>query len=77
LETGWRAQFKAGAGQILAINSEMDALPGIGYSWGHNLITVSDVGVAVTVKATMGIHGISSEAVLLGGLGPGKSFLSV
>lgn len=37
LETAWQAEFKVGnGGRVLGINSEMDALPGIGHACGHS-----------------------------------------
>jgi metal-dependent amidase/aminoacylase/carboxypeptidase family protein len=68
LETAWRAEFLAGkrGSRVLGINSEMDALPGIGHACGHNLIAVSGVGVAVAIKAALQIHGVSGKVVLLG-----------
>ncbi|GJJ10932.1 hypothetical protein Clacol_005161 [Clathrus columnatus] len=39
LETAWRATFTHGnGGRVLGVNSEMDALPGIGHACGHNLV---------------------------------------
>ena len=67
LATAWRASFKYGTGgPVLGVNSEMDALPGIGHACGHNLIAISGVGVALGVKAAMETHGIAGEVVLLG-----------
>ena len=73
LETAWKASFKQGErGPILGINSEMDALPGIGHACGHNLIAIAGVGIAIGIKATLEKHGISGEIVLLGT--PGEHF---
>ena len=67
LETAWVAKYTRGTGgHTLGINSEMDALPGIGHACGHNLIAISGVGVALAVKATMEKFGISGTVVLLG-----------
>jgi Xaa-Arg dipeptidase len=67
LTTAWRASFKHGTGgPVLGVNSEMDALPGIGHACGHNLIAISGVGVALGVKAAMEEHDIAGEVVLLG-----------
>jgi len=39
LETAWRASFSYGeGGRVIGVNSEMDALPGIGHACGHNLV---------------------------------------
>ena len=39
LDTAWKATFshKSG-GRVIGVNSEMDALPGIGHACGHNLV---------------------------------------
>jgi len=74
LPTAWRAEFTAptSGGRVLGINSEMDALPGIGHACGHNLIAISGVGVAIAVKTALQIHGIAGKVVLLGT--PGQLF---
>ncbi|KAG5636875.1 hypothetical protein H0H81_006536 [Sphagnurus paluster] len=42
LETAWRATFTHGeGGRTIGVNSEMDALPGVGHACGHNLIAIS------------------------------------
>ncbi|KAF8892143.1 hypothetical protein BD779DRAFT_1610312 [Infundibulicybe gibba] len=67
LETAWRAEFKQGkGGRVLGINSEMDALQGIGHACGHNLIAMSGVGVAIAVKAALQTYGVPGSVVLLG-----------
>lgn len=72
METAWRASFKHGTnGPVLGINSEMDALPGLGHACGHNLIAIAGVGVAIGVKAAMEKHHIPGQIVLLGT--PGKN----
>lgn len=74
LETAWRAEFEVGnGGRVLGINSEMDALPGIGHACGHNLISIAGVAVAIGVSAALRFHDISGKIVLLGT--PGQSFL--
>ncbi len=71
LSTAWRAEFTYGkGGRVLGVNSEMDALPGIGHACGHNLIAMAGVGVALAAKAAMEKHGISGKVILLGT--PGK-----
>ena len=57
---------------MVGINSEMDALPGIGHGCGHNLIAISGVGVALAVKAALQAHDISGKVILLGT--PGMKF---
>jgi metal-dependent amidase/aminoacylase/carboxypeptidase family protein len=50
----------------LGVNSEMDALPGIGHACGHNLIGISGVAVALAAKAAMKSLNIDGKVVLLG-----------
>ncbi|ETW77278.1 hypothetical protein HETIRDRAFT_479883 [Heterobasidion irregulare TC 32-1] len=67
LDTAWAATFVHGAGgRVLGVNSEMDALPGIGHACGHNLIAIAGVAVACGVKAAMLKHDIPGKVVLLG-----------
>ena len=67
LETGWSAVFThEEGGRTLGVNSEMDALPGIGHACGHNLIAIAGVAVACAVKATMQKFNIAGKVVLLG-----------
>ncbi|KAI0753276.1 aminoacylase 1-like protein 2 [Daedaleopsis nitida] len=67
LETAWVAKYTHGnGGRTLGINSEMDALPGIGHACGHNLIAISGVAVALAAKAVMEKFDISGTVVLLG-----------
>ncbi|KAA1469040.1 amidohydrolase [Dentipellis sp. KUC8613] len=67
LDTAWRAEASHGTGgRVLGVNSEMDALPGIGHACGHNLIAVAGVGVALAVKAALAEHDIAGTVVLLG-----------
>ncbi|TFK75009.1 amidohydrolase [Pluteus cervinus] len=67
LETAWRAEFTNGSGgRVLGINSEMDALRGIGHACGHNLIAISGVGVAIAVKKALETHNVPGKVVLLG-----------
>lgn len=74
LETAWRAEFTHGkGGRIVGVNSEMDALPGIGHGCGHNLIAISGVGVALAAKAALQAHKIPGKVILLGT--PGMKFL--
>ncbi|KAG6818875.1 hypothetical protein H0H93_000701, partial [Arthromyces matolae] len=53
-------------GRVIGVNSEMDALPGIGHACGHNLIGMSGLGVAIAIKAAMEAHHIPGKVVLLG-----------
>ena len=74
LDTAWVATYAhhgpLGGGHtavpVLGVNSEMDALPGIGHACGHNLIGVAGVAVACAVKAALGTLGIGGKVVLLG-----------
>lgn len=67
LETAWRAEWSFGtSGPVVGVNSEMDALPGIGHACGHNLIAIVGVGVALALKAAMAAHKISGRVILLG-----------
>lgn len=53
------------------MNSEMDALPGIGHACGHNLIAIAGVAVACAIRVIMEKFDISGKIVLLGT--PGKT----
>ncbi|KDR80667.1 hypothetical protein GALMADRAFT_241031 [Galerina marginata CBS 339.88] len=68
LETAWRAEYTQGTGgRVIGINSEMDALPGIGHACGHNLIAISGVGVAIALKAALQARPeVSAKIILLG-----------
>ncbi|KAH6915970.1 hypothetical protein BKA70DRAFT_1092893, partial [Coprinopsis sp. MPI-PUGE-AT-0042] len=67
LSTAWRAEFSVGqGGPVIGVNSEMDALRGIGHACGHNLIAVNGIGVAIALKAAMQEHQIPGKIVLLG-----------
>lgn len=67
LDTAWVATFSHGnGGRVLGVNSEMDALPGIGHGCGHNLIAIAGVAVALAVKAALIEHNIPGKIILLG-----------
>ncbi|KAF8623049.1 hypothetical protein AX15_006555 [Amanita polypyramis BW_CC] len=67
LATAWRAEYQHGeGGRVIGINSEMDALAGLGHACGHNLIAISGVGIAIAVKTAIETHNISGKVVLLG-----------
>jgi len=71
LETAWVATYSHGqGGPVLGVNSEMDALPGIGHACGHNLIGIAGVAIACAAKAAMEKFGINGKVILLGT--PGK-----
>ncbi|KAG6860241.1 hypothetical protein C0995_013787 [Termitomyces sp. Mi166 len=67
LETAWRALFTNGeGGRTIGVNSEMDALPGIGHACGHNLIAISGVGVAIAIQRALQKFNIPGKVELLG-----------
>jgi amidohydrolase len=67
LDTAWVATFSHGnGGRVLGVNSEMDALPGVGHACGHNLIAIAGVAVALAIKAALIKHNIPGKVVLLG-----------
>ncbi|KAF8639157.1 hypothetical protein AX17_001645 [Amanita inopinata Kibby_2008] len=67
LDTAWRATFTHGnGGRTIGINSEMDALEGIGHACGHNLIAISGVAVACALKAALQQFNIPGKITLLG-----------
>lgn len=76
LDTAWRAEFQhLKGGRTIGINSEMDALQGMGHACGHNLIAISGVGVALALKAALQTHNVPGKVVLLGTPGSLHSFL--
>jgi len=67
LDTAWVATYTHGqGGRVLGVNSEMDALPGIGHACGHNLVGIAGVAVACAVKAAMERFDIDGKVILLG-----------
>ncbi|KAK7440253.1 hypothetical protein VKT23_017193 [Stygiomarasmius scandens] len=67
LDTAWLATFKHGQGaRTIGVNSEMDALKGIGHACGHNLIAIAGVAVACAMKAVLEQFDISGTIQLLG-----------
>lgn len=66
-ETGWEAVFVHGSGgRTIGINSEMDALYGIGHACGHNLIAIAGIGSALAVAAALKKHDVPGRVKLLG-----------
>lgn len=66
-DTAWRAEWSHGTdGNVVGVNSEMDALPGIGHACGHNLIAIAGVAVAIAIAASMEKHNIPGKVILLG-----------
>jgi metal-dependent amidase/aminoacylase/carboxypeptidase family protein len=71
LETAWEAKFTYGkGGRTVGVNSEMDALPGVGHACGHNLIAISGVAVACALRTVLEELHVPGTIVLLGT--PGK-----
>ncbi|TCD61372.1 Serine/threonine-protein kinase [Steccherinum ochraceum] len=67
LETGWEARYTHGTGgRTIGVNSEMDALPGVGHACGHNLIAIAGVAVACALKKVLREKNISGTVILLG-----------
>lgn len=67
LRTAWVATYTHGTGgRALGVNSEMDALPGIGHACGHNLIAIAGVAVALAVKHVLETLDVPGKVVLLG-----------
>ncbi|PSR75787.1 hypothetical protein PHLCEN_2v8904 [Hermanssonia centrifuga] len=67
MPTAWVAKFTHGTGgRVIGVNSEMDALPGVGHACGHNLIAIAGVAVACGIKYTLEERDISGTVVLLG-----------
>ncbi|KAF8888869.1 hypothetical protein BD779DRAFT_1672177 [Infundibulicybe gibba] len=67
LETAWKATFSHGSGgRTIGVNSEMDALAGIGHACGHNLIAIGGVAVACAIKSVIERFDISGTVLLLG-----------
>lgn len=77
LPTAWVATYTQGAGgRTIGVNSEMDALPGIGHACGHNLIGMAGVAVACAIKTVMQQFSIPGKIVLLGTPGIISHFLN-
>ncbi|KAF5350648.1 hypothetical protein D9756_008714 [Leucocoprinus leucothites] len=67
LDTAWEATFEHGqGGRTIGVNSEMDALRGIGHACGHNLIGIAGVAVSLGLRAALEKHNIPGKIVLLG-----------
>lgn len=67
LETAWLATYAHGqGGRTIGVNSEMDALPGVGHACGHNLIAIAGVGVAIAIKKALEKFNIAGKVALLG-----------
>ncbi|KAL7416259.1 amidohydrolase [Mrakia frigida] len=71
LATAFKATFSLkGDGfkkeRTFGINSEYDALPGVGHACGHNLIAISGVAALLGVREAMRKHSIFGTVVLIG-----------
>ncbi|KAF9523772.1 hypothetical protein CPB83DRAFT_886687 [Crepidotus variabilis] len=67
LDTAWQAVFTHGSGgRTIGVNSEMDALKGVGHACGHNLIGIAGVAIAMGLRAAMEKHDIPGKIELLG-----------
>ncbi|KAJ2919702.1 hypothetical protein MD484_g665, partial [Candolleomyces efflorescens] len=67
IPTAWRATYEVGSGgRTIGVNSEMDALKGIGHACGHNLIGISGVAVSIAIRHALEKHSLSGKIVLLG-----------
>lgn len=70
MDTAWEAKYTHGTGgRTIGVNSEMDALPGVGHACGHNLIAISGVAVACAIKDALAENNISGTVILLGAPG--------
>ncbi|KAF8916653.1 hypothetical protein CPB85DRAFT_1431973 [Mucidula mucida] len=69
LETAWKATFKHGTGgRTIGVNSEMDALKGVGHACGHNLIAIAeefDIAGAVELLGTPAEEGGAGKVKLM------------
>lgn len=78
LPTGWEARYTHGKdGRTIGVNSEMDALPGVGHACGHNLIAIAGVAVACAVKKVLEEKNIPGTVLLLGTPGQSGSWPSL
>jgi metal-dependent amidase/aminoacylase/carboxypeptidase family protein len=82
IDTAWRADFvhipsskQSSITRTLGVNSEMDALPGIGHACGHNLIAIAGVAVSLAAKKVLEKHDLAGRIVLLGT--PGASVSAI
>lgn len=51
VDTAFEARAGAGAGPVVAVVCEYDALPGIGHACGHNIIAASGLGAGLALAA--------------------------
>lgn len=78
LPTAWEARFTHGkGGRTIGVNSEMDALPGIGHACGHNLIAITGVATALAIASALDKFDIPGTVVLLGTPGSSSRAIAV
>ena len=66
LKTAFIAQYTNGPGRRVGFCSEYDALPGVGHACGHNLIAISGIACAMSMKALLERNMIQGTVVLFG-----------
>ena len=67
LKTAFKATYSHGNGGLnLCIVSEYDALPGIGHACGHNLISSTALGTAISTKKFLIDSGINGSIHVIG-----------
>lgn len=82
MPTAFVATFRAGAGPVIGLLAEFDALPGLsqaaapdrkpvvagaaGHGCGHNLFGAASVGAAIAIKSWMQANGVKGELRLYG-----------
>ncbi|KIR79343.1 hypothetical protein I306_03616 [Cryptococcus gattii EJB2] len=67
LATSFKATFKHGeGGHTFGLNSELDALPGIGHACGHPLIAIAGVATLLGLRKAMLRYNIAGRIILLG-----------
>lgn len=68
MDTGFIAEYPPEGREItVGFLSEFDALPKVGHACGHNLIAISGVGAALTLKAVIDYYKISNIKIKLFG----------
>ncbi|MFI6344368.1 amidohydrolase [Streptomyces sp. NPDC050560] len=72
LPTAFRAERvfgEPGAGPVLAVFCEYDALPSLGHGCGHNVIAAAGAGAALATAALMAEHGAKGTLLVIGSPG--------
>ncbi|MYK74829.1 MAG: M20 family metallopeptidase, partial [Acidimicrobiaceae bacterium] len=57
IDTAFEARAGDGAGPLVAVVCEYDALPGIGHACGHNIIAASGLGAGLALASMAGEAG--------------------